>query len=92
MDTRGWLNEKGDLKPSIGVPLAIGIGLVGLALVIWLIWLMFTDFILFMGVLIGGFFGLIGLGAVFCAVVFIYMKIEDFARMNGGSKKRNFGD
>lgn len=92
MDTREWLNEEGDLKPSIGLPLAIGIGAVGLILVGWLIWLMFTDILLFFGILIGGFCGLIGLGCVFCAVCFIYMKIEDFARANGGSNKRNFGD
>lgn len=92
MNTRSWLNENDDLKPSIGWPIAIAIGLAGLALVVWLIYLMFTDIWLFFGILIGGAAGLFGLVLVLGAVCFIYMKIEDFARANGGSRKRNFDD
>ncbi len=92
MDTRGWLNEKEDLKPSIGLPLAIGLGVVGAVLVALLIWLMFTDLWLFIRVTLGAIFGAIGFVAVFLIVGFIYMKIEDFARRYGGSEKRNFND
>lgn len=92
MDTRGWLNEREDLKPSIGLPLAIGLGVVGAVLVAWLIWLMFTDLWLFIRVALGAIAGAIGFVVVFLIVGFIYMKIEDFARVYGGSKKRNFSD
>lgn len=92
MDTRGWLNEKEDLKPSIGLPLAIGLGVVGAVLVALLIWLMFTDLLLFIKVAFGVISGAIGFVVVLLIVDFIYLKIEDFARAYGGSKKRNFSD
>lgn len=92
MDTRGWLNEKGDLKPSIGLPLLIGLGVTGAVLVAWLIWLIFTDLWLFIKVALGAIFGAVGFVVVFLIVGYIYMKIEDFARKYGGSKKRNFDD
>lgn len=92
MDTQGWLNEKEDLKPSIGLPLAIGLGVVGAVLVALLIWLMFTDLWLFIKVAFGVISGAIGFVVVLLIGDFIYLKIEDFARRYGGSKKRNFSD